>query len=164
MNTILRIRNILCQPKCDASMIGKWCLDHYYLPGTQSKKQFWLQEIYSTLEQTEKGWGKMPLLSFPCYRFKPEKVRGLGARNATVLGTELWHHKEVCPASRKTHYSLLKTEDEAFGSKSPWESIMQPGGDPCLTHPSPACRVVLSSQLNMILSLNPICCYFSWLS
>lgn len=87
---------------------------------------------------------KVPLLAFPCYRFKPEKITASGVQRATILGTKLWPH-EVCPASRKTHYSLLKTE--VFGSKSPWESIMQPGSNPCFSHPSPACRVKLSSQL-----------------
>lgn len=40
---------------------------------------------------------------------------------------------------------------------------MQPGSDPCFPHPSPACRVTLSSQINTILNPGPICCSFSWL-
>lgn len=102
----------------------------------------------------------MPLWAFPCYRFKPGKITASGVQRATILGTKLWPC-EVCPASRKTHYSLLKIE--VFGSKSPWESIMQPESNPCFPHPSPACRVILSSQLNTILNPSPICCSFSWL-
>lgn len=103
---------------------------------------------------------KVPLLAFPCYRFKPEEITASGVQRATILGTKLWP-REVCPASRKTHYSLLKTE--VFGSKSPWESIMQPSSNPCFPHPSPACKVKLSSQLNTVLNPSPICCSFSWL-
>lgn len=103
---------------------------------------------------------RVPLSAFPCYRFKPEKITASGVQRATILGTKLWP-REMCPASRKTHYSLLKTE--VFGSKSPWESIMQPGSNPCFPHPSPSCRVTLSSQLNTILNPSPICCSFSWL-
>lgn len=103
---------------------------------------------------------KVPLLAFPCYRFKPKKITASGVWQATILETKLWPH-EASPASRKTHYSLLKTE--VFGSKSPWESIMQLGSNPCFPHPSPACRVTLSSQLNTILNPSPICCSFSWL-
>lgn len=103
---------------------------------------------------------KVPLVAFPCYRFKPEKITASGVQRATILGTKLWPC-EVCPASRKTHYSLLKTE--VFGSKSPWESIMQPGSNPCFPHPSPACTVILSSQLNTILNPSSLCCSFSGL-
>lgn len=103
---------------------------------------------------------KVPLSAFPCYRFKPEKITASGVQRATILRTKLWP-REMCPASRKTHYSLLKSE--VFDSKSPWESIMHPGSNPRFPHPSPSCRVLLSSQLNTILNPSPICCSFSWL-
>lgn len=66
--------------------------------------------------------------------------------------------KEVRPASRKTHYSLLKTEDEVVSSKSPWASIMQPGSDP--RHPQSSLRghTVFSVKYNM--QLQPLLLWF----
>lgn len=45
--------------------LGYHVSDHYCLPDTQSKKQFWIQETYSTLEQTEKNMGKSANIIFP---------------------------------------------------------------------------------------------------
>lgn len=99
----------------------------------------------------------MPLTSVPCYRFKSEKNYSLKCMEGHHFRDWIMTCEEACTTSRKTHYSLLKTEDEVVGSKSPWESITQPGSDPRFPHPSPACR---SPQLNTTWSSSPTCCCF----
>lgn len=55
MNTILRVRSILCQPKCDAGVTGKWCFGSLLSTRYTEQEAVRVRETYSTLEQTEKG-------------------------------------------------------------------------------------------------------------
>lgn len=78
--------------------------DHYCLPDTQSEKQFWIQEAYSTLEQTEKKDGEKCHYYFSHVIYSNFlKNATLGIQKATIFRNELSHRKEVCPASKKTH-------------------------------------------------------------